>query len=288
MKEQRNFVRCFGIVFIVSLTLCVLLEFELDRYFILWCNNYLTGHRSFAVNLLIGVCSGAILAILTSWINYSSAKDKFITEFSEMCEDFCTALYKLPYLYFEADANLWAAYYCENCRNKLSSKSNDDGNSHGPAYIKLLDWYRLQYPQSEPELLLNRKKTEIDDSLSLVFKSYHEFVGFNFCAIERIMKTHSFIRCYSQQEGKVQEIFSYAQTNFDSIKSKVSYMQDFNALSNMIVQINKLQIAVFDGVKKSESVVFLPPTNKIEEHIRKLLRELNDTRGAKKDAKPTP
>lgn len=285
MKEQKQFMVCFGVIALISLFLSLLLEFEWDRYFVLWWEDCFTGHRPFIVNLSIGIGTGALLAFLTAWINYISAKDKFIAEFSEMCEDFCVALHKLPYLYFEADANLWATYYNEIERNKHFP--NGTGEC-GAAYTNLLSWYKSQYPQSDPEQRLNSRKKKIDDELNSVFNSYYEFSGFNFCAIERIMKTYSFIRHCSKQEKRIQEIFTYVKDSYGRITSIVEYMRAFDTSNNVVIQIDSLQAKIFGNVQKSETTVFLPPPNKMETHIKNLLIKLNDRKGAKNNAKPTP
>ena len=286
MKEQKYFIYCFGAIAVISVISGVFLEFEWDRYFILRWENCFTGHRPFIVNLSVGIGTGAFLAFVTAWINYLSEKRKFITYFFEMCEDFCNALHKLQYLYFETDAHLWAAYYNEFLRNEKFLCAKKDNGNHRTANDDLIDWYKSKYPESNSEALLQYRKNAIEENLSSVAKSYYEFSGYNFLTFDRIMKKSSFIRQRSKQQMKIKEIYSYISENYKNITSIVGYMQDFNASNNMIIQIDRLQSMIFGDIQPLESDVSLPPANKIEKHIKALLNDLNDTR-RKSNAQPT-
>lgn len=88
MKEQKKIIIWSLVIGIISIVIATILEFKIDKLiYLLAC-----GHRNFAINILIGVFSGALLSFLTSVIICKHQKNKIlhqdIINLMEICDTY--------------------------------------------------------------------------------------------------------------------------------------------------------------------------------------------------------
>ncbi len=271
MKEQKKVFYCSAGVMILSLVLGAIFELEWDRYFITWQSNCLTGHRDFVINIMIGVCSGSLLSFCTSWINYSSEKEKFIVEFSNLVEDFYTICGKLQYLYIRGDADLLAAYYREECANK---KVPGVSERH-VARDNLLRAYKEKDPKCSEYMRLSEDIDTVDEEIDSVIESYYAVSSFDFSKIERILKKKAFILSNNRREKQIEAVYDYIRKLHCDITDRVWYWKEFDAKYNLIVEICRFQPQVFDDIERYSSVISLPPRNRAVDEIKELLSTLS-------------
>lgn len=271
MREQKKIICWSAGITILSLALSTVLEYELDRHFIVWPMNCFTGHRDFIINILTGVCTGAFLSLFIALINYSAEKEKFIMEFSNLVEDFYTVCNHLQYLYLRGDVDLLAAYYQEKYMNQ---KVRGATKKH-IAQDKLLRSYKEKDPNCNVYICLAKDEDVIDDELDTILKSYGCVEQFDFSRIERTLKRKDFIIQNGKKEKQIESIYNYIKKLYYDIKGKVGYWNEFCSENHLIVEIYRFQSQIFGKIKRSGSVVFLPPDNIAVEEIRKMLSALN-------------
>jgi len=271
LKEQKKVFYCSAGVMILSLALGAIFELEWDRYFITWQSNCLTGHRDFVINIMIGICSGSLLSVCTSWINYSSEKEKFIVEFSNLVEDFYTICDKLQYLYICGDADLLAAYYREECANKKMPGASE----RHVARDSLLKSYKRKDPKCSGHMRLLEDIDTVDGEMGGVIEGYYAVSNFDFSKVERILKKKAFILSNSRREKQIEAVYDYIKKLYSDITDKVGYWREFDAKYNLIVEICRFQPQVFDDVERHGNMILLPPRNRAVEEIKELLSTLS-------------
>ena len=87
MKENRNAIYVTLVITIVSLGLAIIFEYNEKL-------NDLLPKADFIINCLLGIFSGALLAMLIAIINYRVEKKKFLTERINFVE--CLILELMP------------------------------------------------------------------------------------------------------------------------------------------------------------------------------------------------
>lgn len=271
MREQKKVIYWSAGITILSLVLSAILEFEWDRHFIALPINCFTGHRGFLINILIGVCTGAFLSLFIALINYFAEKEKFIMEFSNLVQDFYTVCNHLQYLYLRGDVDLLAAYYQEKYMNQ---KARSTPKKH-IVQDKLLRSYKEKDPDCNEHMRLSEDEDTIGEELDSIIKSYGCVEQFDFSRIERTLKRKDFIIQNGKKEKQIESIYSYIEKLYYDIKGKVGYWNEFCSEDHLIVEIHRFQSQIFGEIKRSGSVVFLPPDNIAVEEIRKMLSALN-------------
>lgn len=275
MSEQKKTIYWCASVSLLSLILNFFLEFECDRFFIAWQTNCFTGHRDYIINLLIGICTGAFLSLLIARINYSSEKEKFIMEFSNLVEDFYTVCSGLQYLYLRGDIDLLAAYYREEYMNQ---KVPEAAKKH-TAHDNLLRSYKEKNQDCNEYICFAEDTDTVNEDLDFITKSYSSVKEFDFSRIERLLRKKDFIIPNNKKERQIKEIYDYIEKLYHEIVSKVEYWNAFCAKDNLVVEICRFQEQIFDDVKVCGTAVFLPPKNIAVDKIKEMLSSINQQGG---------
>lgn len=223
------------------------------------------------MNMLIGLCSGAALAAGIAIINYYQERNTFISEFSDLVEEFYVVCSKLQYLYLRADADLLAEYYREEYLNRQISETS----KRNTARDNLLKSYKEKDPECNEHLRFAEDTDTIEEELDSVVKSYCAVANYDFSKIERILKKESFIFPNGEKNIRIRTVYDYIKTLHSNIQSRVDYWTEFSAKDNLVVCISRFQTEIFDNVERHKNIVFLPPKNKAVVDIQDLLLKLN-------------
>lgn len=271
MKTQKWILGFSVIIAILAGAFAFILELEFDRCIITLRETLLTGHRDFVVNLLIGLCSGAVLAAGIAIINYFQERNTFISEFSDLVEDFYNVCSKLQYLYLRADVDLLAAYYREEyCNQKVLGVSKSNA-----ARDRLLKSYKEKDPKCDEYICFTEDTETIKTELDSVVKSYCAVAFFDFSKIDRILKKGSFIFPKGKKETQIKAVFDYVKKLHSDTGNNMNYWTEFAARDNLIVSLCRFQSTIFDKVERQGNVIFVPPKNKAIADIQELLLKLN-------------
>lgn len=254
MKEQSRIFKCTVLIAAFSLILTILLEWEIDRLVYQGMYILLTGHRSFVINIGLGVFTGAILSSGIAGISYEYQKKKYIDDCCEYLTLFTKKLSKVKYLYLLIDIDFLCRWNDKRDRN-FESKLSDEIKT------EMLRWYKSNYPDVSPEILCSRDLAR-EKELPKIIESYNEFLQFDISNIETLLAQRDSQFKKTKINNDLENAMNHIRVLYGTIEESLEYMIQFGSKANQLKTVDKLQKVIFDEVEHVGSVVLLPPPNK--------------------------
>ena len=269
MREQKLIIQITGIICVISFIISVMLQWKIDIIPDEYILGAFQGKREFCINTTLGIATGALLSCVIAIIQYQSERKKFTDEFCNLTEDFIEALERIEFIHLRGDISCFAAY----CSNGKYCSENGIITDEQIEFSKkrLLDSYRHDFPECNPELLLHQDCCTMEQDFQRVVNSYFSFSGFRITAFERLLSQKKFFITNCKCSKQIDEVYQEVKRAYRIVSEKTDYMKEFGAINNLIVQVNELQTEIFGKVKTVGSVTLLPPDNIEATKIRKML-----------------
>lgn len=273
MREQSRIFKCTLFIVMSSLVLTILLEWNIDRLFYKGLYPVLTGHRAFAINIGIGIFTGAILSSGIAYIGYQYQKKKYIDDCCDYLNLFDQKISNLKYLYLVIDIKLLG-----QLDNAIESQFNLKLADRIKAEI--LQWYKINHPDISPEILWSQDNQN-EKEIPRVIASYNEFLQFDISNADCLLNERDSFFKKSAQNKDLETALNNIKKLYEKITEKLQYMKDFSSKANQLDTIEQLQKEIFAPVEYLGSAVLLPPKNIAVESIQQAIKQIKSNKRGK-------
>ena len=133
MKDKKVMNRIIWLASILSFILSIILEFKIDKLLVNDWVMCLRGHRSFVINVLLGISASGVITGITTWVSFMETKanieeriNRYLCEvrnsFKEYCDTISQEDYKRLILYMKQFEDSMTDFI--NCVHSNDCKNN--------------------------------------------------------------------------------------------------------------------------------------------------------------------